>query len=46
MENNKMNNQENKLYIRPYRPEDAKKVIGWINDEKQFYQWIAGRLGG
>jgi len=41
-----MNNQENKLYIRPYRPEDAKKVIGWINDEKQFYQWSAGRLGG
>lgn len=33
------------LGIRPYKPSDAKTVISWIESERQFYQWSAGRMG-
>lgn len=33
------------LYLRPYKPCDAGKVVSWIIDEKAFYQWSAGRMG-
>ena len=33
------------LRLRPYQSSDAKNVAGWIQNEKSFYQWSAGRLG-
>ena len=34
------------LRIRPYKPSDAETVLSWCRDEKSFYQWTAGILGG
>lgn len=33
------------LQIRPYRPEEADRILLWCRDEKAFYQWTAGILG-
>ena len=33
------------LRLRPYRESDAKTIISWIKDEREFYRWSAGRLG-
>ena len=33
------------LKLRPYQSSDAKNVAGWIQNERSFYQWSAGRLG-
>ncbi len=32
------------LYLRPFKPCDAKRVVNWFADEKSFNQWSAGRL--
>ena len=34
------------LRIRPYKPQDAETILSWCRDEKAFYQWSAGMLGG
>lgn len=31
------------LRLRPYKKCDAKHIISWIQDEKTFYQWCAGK---
>ena len=33
------------LRLRPYKTEDAEKILSWSNDEKSFYKWSAGILG-
>lgn len=33
------------LRLRPYKSEDAEKILLWSNDEKAFYKWSAGVLG-
>lgn len=33
------------LRLRPYRESDAKTIISWIKDEREFYRWSAGRMG-
>lgn len=33
------------LRLRPYKSEDAEKILSWSNDEKAFYKWSAGVLG-
>lgn len=33
------------LRLRPYKSCDARYISKWINDEKSFYQWSAGKLG-
>lgn len=33
------------LKIRPYKSTDADTVLSWCKDEKQFYQWTAGKIG-
>lgn len=33
------------LRLRPYKPCDAKYIVDWIIDEKQFFQWSADRIG-
>lgn len=34
------------LRLRPYKKEDADTIISWSKDEKAFYQWNAGVMGG
>ena len=34
------------LRLRPYQDTDADVILSWPMDEKAFYQWTAGRLGG
>ncbi len=34
------------LRLRPYKCEDAETIISWSKDEKAFYQWSAGVMGG
>lgn len=34
------------LRLRPYHTSDAKTVLSWTRDEKAFYEWTAGVLGG
>lgn len=31
------------LKLRPYKPCDAKEIVTWIEDEKVFWWWSAGR---
>ena len=33
------------ICLRPYRSEDAAKILSWCADEKDFYKWTAGVLG-
>ena len=33
------------LQIRPYKAEDARKILSWCHDEESFYKWSAGVLG-
>lgn len=33
------------LRLRPYKPQDAEKILSWSSDEKAFYKWSAGVLG-
>lgn len=33
------------LRLRPFRKNDAKKIITWSNEEEAFYKWSAGILG-
>ena len=33
------------LRLRPYKSEDAEKILSWSSDEKAFYKWSAGVLG-
>ncbi len=33
------------LRLRPYRESDAQYIVPWIQDERAFYLWSAGRLG-
>lgn len=35
----------NMLRIRPFRSVDAKTIITWTNEPKEFYMWSAGLLG-
>lgn len=34
------------LRLRPYKKDDAETILSWIKDEKAFYKWTAGILGG
>ena len=34
------------LRLRPYKCEDADIIISWSKDERAFYQWSAGVMGG
>lgn len=33
------------LRLRPYKKDDAKHIVTWCNDERDFYKWTAGNLG-
>lgn len=33
------------LKLRPYRQEDAGKIVSWCRDEAEFYRWTGGSLG-
>lgn len=33
------------LRLRPYRQNDAARIITWCQDERSFYQWTAGIMG-
>ncbi len=33
------------LKLRPYRQEDAEKIVSWCRDEAEFYRWTGGSLG-
>lgn len=33
------------LRLRPYRKEDAKHIVIWCKEERDFYKWTAGLLG-
>ena len=33
------------LRLRPFRKNDAKTIITWTSEEKEFYKWSAGILG-
>lgn len=33
------------LRLRPFRAPDAKEIITWTGEEKEFYRWSAGILG-
>lgn len=33
------------LRLRPYKSEDAEKILSWSSEEKAFYKWSAGVLG-
>lgn len=33
------------LKLRPYKKCDAELIASWVQNEKEFYQWSAGRLG-
>jgi len=33
------------LRLRPYRKNDASKIITWCDDERLFYKWTAGIMG-
>ena len=33
------------LRLRPFRTPDAKKIITWTGEQKEFYKWSAGILG-
>lgn len=33
------------IRIRPYKVTDAKTILSWCQNEKEFYQWTAGVLG-
>ena len=33
------------LRLRPYKSEDAEKILSWSKDEKAFYKWSTGVLG-
>lgn len=33
------------LRLRPYREEDAEKILSWCKTEEEFYKWTAGILG-
>lgn len=34
------------IRIRPYKTTDANTILSWCQDEKAFYQWTAGVMGG
>lgn len=31
------------LRLRPYKSADAETIVGWLGDERSFYQWCGGR---
>lgn len=33
------------LRLRPFEPDDSRKIVSWISDSLSFYRWSAGRLG-
>lgn len=33
------------LRLRPYKEEDAEKILSWCRTEEEFYKWTAGILG-
>ncbi len=33
------------LDLRPYRENDAERILSWCGDERTFYRWTAGVLG-
>ena len=34
------------LRLRPFRSPDAKEIINWTSEPKEFYKWKAGIMGG
>lgn len=34
-----------RLIIRPYKPKDAKTIVSWIKDEREFRKWSSDRYG-
>ena len=33
------------LRLRPFRSPDAKEIINWTSEPKEFYKWTAGIMG-
>ncbi|WP_278872649.1 hypothetical protein [Anaerotignum lactatifermentans] len=33
------------IQLRTFQPEDAEKIISWVDSPLVFYQWCAGFLG-
>ena len=40
-----LNNQTGELKLRPYKTDDAKKIVGWIKDEYALRKWSSDRYG-
>lgn len=41
----KKRKEKKMLRLRPFRKNDAKTIITWTSEEKEFYKWSAGILG-